>query len=276
MRMLRVCLLMMLIVLGLSACTKNNQNNLPDSPTDTPQPVLLKDFSINNLPSPYYHFKYNEKDEISFASFGSGLLMYDVLYSNGKIAEMRSNTAVNRDTLRYSYNKDGLPDVVRYIDETGVFRYCSFSYTNGRLTEAQWKLETAGGLALERTMNFSYYEDGNVAKISDQKHAVNGRPESSNASEFSLYDDKVNAGGFALVHDGENADHLLLYIQVMLQKNNPGKLVFNNGALTYQVDYTYSYNEMKLPLTRRGLVTMLAGPREGEQFISNASYTYYP
>ncbi|MGN6418647.1 MAG: hypothetical protein ACTHMC_14225 [Pseudobacter sp.] len=267
---------MMLIALGVLACKKNRNNNFPDPPPDTPQPVLLKDFTVNNLPSPYYHFKYNEKNEVSFASFGSGLLMYDVLYSNGKIAEMRSNTAVNKDTLRYSYNKDGLPDMVRYINETGTFRYCSFSYHNGRLLTAQWKLETAGGLALERTLNFAYYEDGNVAKISDLKHAVNGRPESSNTSEFSQYDDKVNAGGFALLHDDGNSDHLLLYLQVMLQKNNPGKLLFSNTALNYQVDYTYSYNEKKLPLTRRGVVTMLGGPRDGEQFISNSSYSYYP
>lgn len=271
----RIYLLLMLTAFSFSAC-KKNKNTTPDPPPGTPAPALLKDLTIANLPSPYYHFKYNEKKEVSFASFGSGLLMYDVLYANGKIAEMRSNTAVNKDTLRFSYNKDGLPDVVRYINETGAYRFCAFSYSNGKLTEAQWKLKTAAGLVLERTMNFAYYEDGNMAKISDQKHAVAGRPESASSSEFSQYDDKVNAGGFALLHDDGNSDHLLLYLQVVLQKNNPGKLVFSNGAMKYRIDYTYTYNQEKLPLTRRGLVTMLTGPREGEQFISNAGYSWYP
>lgn len=273
----RIYLLITLIAFALSAC-KKNKNTIPEPPPDlpVPAPVLLKDFTVANLPSPYYHFKYNENKEITFASFGSGLLMYDVLYADGKIAELRSNTVVNKDTLRYSYNKDGLPDVVRYINENGAFRFCSFSYNNGKLTEAQWKLKTAAGLELERTVNLAYYEDGNVAKVSDQKHAVAGRPESGHATEFSQYDDKVNAGGFALLHDDGNSDHLLLYMQVALQKNNPGKLVLSNGMSDYQVDYTYTYDQKNQPLTRRGLVTMLSGPREGEQFISNATYSYYP
>ena len=53
----------MVLVLFLFSCKKEN-TTVPNTPPPPPPPdqvrkVLLKDITIPNLPSPYYHFEYN-------------------------------------------------------------------------------------------------------------------------------------------------------------------------------------------------------------------------
>src|SRR5689334_3842863 len=88
----------------LASCKK--EHNDPD-PIAPPAPVqtkkiLLKDMVLPRLPSPYYHFEYGADSLVARVEFASGFTMYDVLYHDGKVAEMRNNIFVNHDTLRYA------------------------------------------------------------------------------------------------------------------------------------------------------------------------------
>ncbi|MBO9631524.1 MAG: hypothetical protein J7578_00300 [Chitinophagaceae bacterium] len=265
-------LLIALIAFSQVSCKKKMHN---DPPNPSPPQVFLKDFSMANLPSPYYHFEYNPKGEISFVSVESGFKRYEVLYVNGKLADMRNNIVINKDTLRYFYQLNGLPAFVEYINETGVFRKCEFFYSGEHLIKAAWKLKVGNTYEPDRTMDLTYFNDGNVHNISEIRHAISGRPELTINQEFSQYDNKINVDGFSLLYDHDNSDHLLLFNHLPIQKNNPGKVLYT-GALHYQVLYTYDYNEKNCPVRRQGQLTMLSGPRKGEQFSSNATYSYYP
>src|SRR5438876_7841118 len=53
--------------------------------------VLLKDVVVAHLPSPYYHFEYEPDGRIKRVSFASDFLIYDVLYQDGRIAELRND-----------------------------------------------------------------------------------------------------------------------------------------------------------------------------------------
>lgn len=267
-------ILILLISFAQICCKKKNEEDQIKQPP--PPPVFLKDISFSGLPSPYYHFEYDAHGGISFVSVESGFKKYDMLYLNGRIADIRNNIIINKDTLRYSYNQEGLPTIVNYIDGTGIFRKCEFSYGDGRLKKMVWALRIGGNFEPERTLNLTYYPDGNVQMIAEVRHAMPGRPELIINREFSEYDNKINTDGFSLLHDTDNSDHLLLFNHLPIQKNNPAKLLYSGSGLHYQILYSYQYNQKDCPVSRQGQLTMLSGPRKGEQFTSNTSYSYFP
>ena len=93
-------LIMASLVTALLSCKKQNTDPV-QPPADAVKHVLLKDITIPNLPSPYYHFEYNADSLVTKADFSSGFTIYDVLYNGNSISEMRNNILVNHDTLRY-------------------------------------------------------------------------------------------------------------------------------------------------------------------------------
>src|SRR5215510_2605110 len=107
----------------LIACTKHRDHNQqpptwPDPPA--PSSVLLRDLVASSLPSPYYHFEYDNSGKVTFTSFASDLFRYNVTYTNGRISEMRNNILVNKDRLQYFYNSQGKLEAVNYADSTGL------------------------------------------------------------------------------------------------------------------------------------------------------------
>src|SRR6185295_17150865 len=96
----RLILGTMVFAIILVSCNKDHGNPNPDTPpSEEPTPkILLKDIVLPHLPSPYYHFEYNADSLVTKADFASGYLIYDVLYNNGRIGEMRNNIIVNHDT----------------------------------------------------------------------------------------------------------------------------------------------------------------------------------
>lgn len=244
-------------------------------PPPVPTPPLLKDIVVANLPSPYYHFDYDATNKPIFVSFSGGLGMYDIPYNNDRISEMKNNIAVNKDRLVYSYNQAGKADTIRYIDSSGVFyKRCHVAYNGSLPTKLTWERWTGRLFIADRNLSLTYYADGNVKTITDHRLPVPGQNELTIVKEFSLYDNKVNADGFTLVHDANN-DHLILLPGVQLQKNNPGKLLRTGDGVHYQAIYTYTYNGKNAPLTKQGAVTFLTGGSAGQQFQTNSTLTYY-
>ena len=137
----------------------------------------------------------------------------------------------------------------------------------------EWERKENAGYALERTLAFVYRADGNLLEMTDHRLPLTGQAEAFYESRFEEYDTKLNVDGFSLVHD--NNDHLLLLPGVVLQKNNPSRLIFTGTGINYTLDYTYTYNDKNAPLTKLGDGVFTNGSAAGQRFQTNASYSYY-
>jgi hypothetical protein len=248
----------------------------PTLPPDPPAPtVLLKEIVIPNLPSPYYHFEYDATGRPIFVSFASDLTRYDLVYdADGKLIEMRNNILVNKDTLRYFYDNSGKVVAVNYIDMNGmVYIKLALTYEGKKLKTLERKRILGSDFVVNKTLTFSYHNDGNLKQIVDHRPAVNGMTESTDILSFDDYDSNINVDGFSLLH-GDFFDHLVLLPGVRLQINNPRKeMLF--GFNSYTLTYTYTYDEKHQPISKRGDVLFTGGPVTGQRFQTNSAYTYY-
>jgi hypothetical protein len=239
--------------------------------------ILLKDITIPNLPSPYYHFEYNSDSLITKANFASGFTNYDVLYSGGRITQMQNNIIVNHDTLRYVYDNAGKVTLIKFINSDNViYRNAHFTYSGNVIKEISWDRKLQDGSFLtDRTLTFAFYADGNVHTIAEYRPAMPGVEAYTSLTTFEQYDDKLNVDDFSLIHDGFH-DHLLLLQGFHLQKNNPKKEMLSvNGTDLYTVDYTYSYNIDNTPINKAGDFLYLSGQYAGRRFQTNTFYSYY-
>lgn len=237
--------------------------------------ALLKDITIPNLPSPYYHFEYSADSLFTKAEFSSGFTSYNVLYSAKRINEMRNNSFVNHDTLRYVYDNAGKLALIKFINGANVvYRHVSFLYDNNHLKEIEWDHKEGDvGFLIDRTLTFTYYPDGNVKTITEYRPAFANVPEHRSVKTFEQYDDKVNVDDFTLIHDGIH-DHL--FLGVRLQNGNPKKERLTvNGVDLYTIDYVYTYNNDNTPSTKKGDLLFLSGQQSGQRFQTNAVYSYY-
>jgi hypothetical protein len=265
---------MMSFAVLLVSCKKENT-----TPPDSPNPVkkiLLKDITIPHLPSPYYHFEYRTDSTVAKASFASGLNMYDVVYNGSMISEIRSNTFVNHDTLRYTYDNQGKVALIKFINDADVtYRLVFFTYNGQQLTGIEWdRKEGNVGYIIDRTLTLNYFTDGNVKEIKEHRPAIDGQPEANYVTQFDQYDDKMNVDDFTLWHDGFH-DHLFLLPGMQIQKNNPRKEVRTGDGVNYTADYTYTYTNENTPLTKTGDVLFTQGSETGQRFQTNSSYSYY-
>lgn len=270
-------LLTLTFVLILVSCKKDNVQVLTNPPGQTVKHILLKDITIPNLPSPYYHFEYNLDSSVSKADFASGFTIYDVLYNDNRISEMRNTTIANHDTLRYLYDNAGKLAMIKFINQSNViYRHVTFSYEGGLIKEIGWDhKEGNADFLTDRTVTFTFYPDSNVKTITDHRPATTGITEETDITTFEKYDKGVNVDDFGLVHDGIH-DHLFLLQGFRLQENNPGKETLSvNGVNFYTVDYTYTYNSDKTPSAKTGDLLFLSGADAGKRFVTNSFYSYY-
>lgn len=269
-------ILMLLLLSGIilfSSCNKDDNGGVLQPPPQLPA-IQLKEIAIPNLPSPYYHFDYTEGGMINKVSYASGLRSYDVVYSGNKIAELKSTNAINKDRLQYVYAENGKVALIRYSNENGtVYKRAYFTFDGDLLRTIEWERKENAGYALERTLAFVYQADGNLLEMTDHRMPLAGQAEATYESRFEQYDTKLNMDGFSLVHD--NNDHLLLLPGVMLQKNNPSRLIFTGTGVNYTLDYTYTYNDKNAPMTKSGDGIFTNGSAAGQRFQTSASYSYY-
>jgi hypothetical protein len=238
--------------------------------------VLLKDIEVPNVPSPYYHFEYDAQNRISVASFASGFFVYNVTYDAGNIKEMANDAVGNRDKLTYSYDKSGRVDTVRYLDRDGApFVTVGLSYNGRQLVTLERRRKIDSEFVLDKVMSFSYYPDGNLMEIVERHPAIEGRQaETTTHDRFEHYDDKINVDAFGLIHD-EFFDHLVLLPGVTLQKGNAAKEIVTGDGLNYTVDYTYTYDDARRPLTKSWTLVFTTGDDAGKPFSATSRFSYY-
>lgn len=268
--------LLLLIPIVLFSCKKEMKiMTVINQPETESSNVLLKDIVVANLPAPYYHFQYDKEGKVNFVSFASELTRYNVVYSQGRISEMRNNILVNKDRLQYSYDSKGRVSLIKYVDSAGIiFAKSSFTYNEQRLIKAERKHKITGGFIVDRTMTMLYYANGNLMQLKDHRPAMDGQPESTVIDRFESYDDKINVDGFRLLHP-DFFEHLFLLPGVQLQINNPGKETRTGDGINYEVNYTYTYNEKSAPLTKRGEGIITNGDGSLQTFKTSSAYTYY-
>jgi hypothetical protein len=259
------------------SCRKEHAPHTPP-PVGQAKKILLKDITIPNLPSPFYHFEYNPDSSVSKVDFASGFSIYNVMYSGGRISEMRNNIIVNHDTLRYVYDNSGKLAMLKFINDANViYRVVFFTYDGDQVKKIEWdhKVDNVGYL-IDRILTFSYHADGNVETIAEHRPPIDTTPEYNSTLQFEQYDDKINVDDFSLVHDPYH-DHLFLFQGFRLQKNNPGKETFSAGPgmLAYTVDYTYNCNSDHTPVLKAGDLLFTAGADSGKRFQTSTAYTYY-
>src|SRR5688500_1789382 len=81
--------LLLIILAVLFSCKKNT--DYPPLPSPSFIDLKLKDITIRNLPSPYYHFEYGNNNRISAFNF-SQVWTYDLTYSGNNLTLMKGNT----------------------------------------------------------------------------------------------------------------------------------------------------------------------------------------
>jgi hypothetical protein len=264
----------LIVTLLVTSCKKDPDPVIP--PPVQEKRVLLKDVVIPNLPSPYYHFEYRTDSTRIKAAFASDLNMYDIIYDGTRIAEMRSNTFTNKDTLKYQYDNAGKVTLIRFVDENAItYRRAFFTYNGSQLASIEWEhKENNTGFISDRTLSFFYYADGNLKELREHRPARGAEPEANYTTLYEQYDDKINVDDFMLLHDGFH-DHLFLLTGIRLQKNNPRKETRTGNGVNYTADYTYTFQADGTPLQKSGTVLFSTGQQAGQTFYSTVSYHYY-
>lgn len=271
---IRLPLLATTLAVALAACGSDQISAPPPPPP--PTGIMLKDVVYTRLPSPYYHFEYDNDGRITTANFASGLATYSLHYQAGGRIQDIGVFAGTVHTLFYTYDDAGRVAAIREQDETtNNVQLWFFTYEGQQLTSIERDRAVPGGYILELTMGFLYSADGNLLEMTQHYPSIEGLQSETNLVDiFERYDDKVNVDDFDLLHPGF-FDKLILLPGVKLQKNNPGRVVHIGDGDQYTIDNTYTYNAQNRPLTRSGNLVFVTGPNAGQSFAVDATYSYY-
>jgi hypothetical protein len=264
------------IILGTITIACHKDPVFQSQPPVAATALKVKDITEKNLPSPYYHFEYNDTGNITVAGFQSGLRLYDVNY-NGKDIESMENTTdpVNKVRLEYEYRNGDL-FVVRVKDKNGVtFRHCIFSFSpTHQLQQMDWDIaEGTVGFLQEQTLTFSYYPDGNVKQIVTHNYAVGAQTEATYTDSFENYDTHLNPDGFSLLHTSNH--ELVLMPGLKFQINNPRRVIRTGESVNYEIEYAYTYDGKGRPTVKTGDLKFNSGPNTGQHFETRSTFSYY-
>lgn len=256
------------------ACNKKSDPIVP-----APVPVVekrLKALNWQSLPSPYYHFAYDNAGRIVSASHAAGIRNYQFTYSGSNIQEVKNNAGPNQDRLLYHY-ENGKVTAIKYINKEGEnYQRCFLAYNEvGQLKSMEWetKLGTVG-FAQQRTVSFVYYSAGDVKERRDQLHAIPGlQEEALHVDLFENYDQGNCADEFMLLHNPN--EHMIFLPGIRIQKHNPAKITRTGTGLQYSSEYVYVYDSKGWPISKTGKVRLNSGPNAGQEFQVNIGYSYY-
>ena len=264
-------------ILILAACSKSSDG---PKPAPVPPPVQfdttltrLKQIEISNLPSPYYHFTYNDSGYATHIDFASGFFRYDVTYNNRRISKLTNN--VNGDWLQYQYQNGKVIAIDEFsgITGTALQRY-EFSYDfMQRLVHVEWFIITGNNeKILDKKADLKYTNDSNLSEYSYSIRMDDGTIQWISTTTYGNYDNKKNVDDFGLIK--QFFEHLLYLPGVRLQMNNPMSGTMISAANTYEINYQYQYSQDR-PISKISKIRQTRGANAGREVTSNTTYTYY-
>jgi hypothetical protein len=270
-------LLTLFMLSVLFSCRKENNHSpgTPDGPLSFVA-LKLKDIRIAGRPSPYYYFEYREDKYISGFNFSNGLI-YDMIYTGDNLTQMKNKTtSTSPGHISYGYTDHQLT-AITVADEGITYRRAFlWYYPSGQLQKIEWELRVEYGLfAEDQSYTFTYYPDGNVKEILQQYFPAGQLPATAFTDRYENYDKKKNADGFTLMEPGRLRIPILIP-GISVQVNNPGRVVRTGGAaVTYEVNYTYTYDNTGRPLVKTGDFVNTSGPDAGQHYELRTTYSYY-
>lgn len=266
------------IVVALFSCRKGKDN--PSETPASPYPFVaqkLKEINITGSLTPYYHFEYNSDKQISNFNFSNGLI-YDITYTGDNLTLMKNNTAgTSKDSVKYEYAGNKLTSIIVATGSGFAYRRAFLTYYNsGQLQKLEWEMKLDNEpFAKEQSFTFTYYADGNVKEIVQQYFAIGQLPATTFTDRYENYDNKINVDGFTLAQPSRFNIPVLIP-GITLQVNNVGRIVRTGGAaVTYKVNYTYTYDANGRPLVKSGDFVNTSGPDTGQHYQLQTTYSYY-
>ncbi|HYF31540.1 MAG TPA: hypothetical protein VD993_10515 [Chitinophagaceae bacterium] len=260
-----------LAVLVLAATACNKEERPVQSAVSDARAIRLKEMVSEGLPSPYFHFTYDNNNFITKLQHASGLLQYDLHYENSRLVSMVNNTMANKDTLQYYY-ADNRVSRIDLIEANGTrTKTAELHYDDQqRLHQIVWKKMNADySASIIRKLVFRYNQQ-NISQFQDYRSMGNGL-ELLKTHYFEQYDDKVNVESNFLVKDV--FEHFLFLPQVQLQKNNPLSEKIVGQQNDWHITYNYTFHN-GLPATKTAEIRQTRGVGSGDSIMSVTSYNY--
>lgn len=244
----------LVIVLALfSSCSQDNID--PQPVTVDLKPVRYEE---DNFTREYFYNDVNQLTQIKFVTtFINGGTITSVqnfsYRADGKIAEATSDTGFK---FVYTYSGDRIIRTDEYVNGSWS-EYHSFTYDQaGRIKEmiSYQNIPEEGGIIPVSKDTYEYDNRGNLSVMKMYYYTSYGA-EAKLQTVFlsSEYDDKVNSEELFEIN--------IFNPYLRLNKNNPGKLVIQNGLgnTTSTEVYTYDYNEKGYAIKKRTDVTLYHG-----------------
>jgi len=266
--------LFVILITAIVSCHKE-----PSGQPKPPRGLLslkLKDINVPGIPSPFYHFEYNNLGNITMEGFEAGLKTYNVDYNGNNIVSMEDTADPNNKVrLEYEYSNGELL-AIKVKDKNGfTFRHCIFSFSpSHQLLQMDWDTADGNvGFYLQQTLTFTYYPDGNLLQIVVHNYAVGSQVAATITNTFENYDDNANADGFSLLHT--NFHDLLLIPGLKFQINNPRRVIHTGDTVNFDIEYMYTYDDKGRPTMKKGNGTYTVGTNAAQPFKTESTFSYY-
>jgi len=263
-----------IIATVVAACHKDPVK--PPAPPPGATSLKVKDITEQNLPSPYYHFEYDDSGKIVLLNYQSGLRIYDIKYDGENIVSMENaiNPGINIK-LEYVY-VNGLFVGIKVKNGNGeVIENCIVSYNpSHQLQEIEWDISVGNGdFLIEQTLTYHYYPDGNLMEVVTHNYPIAPQTEAIYTERFENYDDHANADGFSLANNSTHEPILLPGTKIQL--NNPRRIIHSGDGINFEINYTYTYDSKGRPVIKAGNGSITNGPDAGRQFETQSTFSYY-
>ncbi|MBS1741546.1 MAG: hypothetical protein JST81_00810 [Bacteroidetes bacterium] len=281
--------IMLITMMAIFSCKKDKPGNSTPNPVDTtlvPPPAgdtaeipledtarfLLKDIVGSNLPTPYYHFVYDNEHYVTEISFAANLDIFRLTYSDKRLQTVTNINHGNQ--LSYSYTGD-MVTLVTERNDSGVktWEYQMEYNSLHQLIQMRWIQFTNGVTASPyKKYVFSYGANGNLVKTERYFRQPSGALEWSSTTEYKDFDNNTSTDDFALNKDFFES---LVYLpKVRLMKNNYRTEITTGIDNDYRTTYTYQYNNQR-PVSKAGIMTQTRGTNAGQTFSFNWQISYY-
>jgi hypothetical protein len=263
--------LFFVLLFSMYSCREDSDDK--PSITDA-QLIKLKEIIVQSLPSPYYHYSYNDKGFVTNIKHASGERNYTIEYKDNRVSRMINNTPINKDILQYSYTNQQVSRI-DIIDAIGVtYQQINLAYDNDkRLKELLWKDIRQNQAATDiRKLVFTYNTDGNCASYEDYYNTGNGLVLSA-THRFLRFDTKTNVDRNRFFKSLN--EHFLYLPQVIVLKNNPLEEVISSNPNDFSVTSAYTYQD-NLPVEKQTTFTATSGNGSGRPPVTSlTTYSYY-